>query len=141
MLPDTEDRDRDQVVFRHKRDQLDHGLASKERRQKLKKIKVVMVDQLWLWFIPKGDDFQFDTVLSCFPRRWCQNKPEDPDLLESMLNFEGKAPPISSPYDLITLITSKCANIFDRSSAPEDCQFLEFFESAIGSAVSILILS
>jgi hypothetical protein len=46
MLPDTEDRDRDQVVFRHKRDQLDHGLASKEQRQKLKKIKVIMVDQL-----------------------------------------------------------------------------------------------
>jgi hypothetical protein len=135
MLPDTENRDRDQVVFRHRKKELDSKLHSKERKRQLKKMKVVMVDQLWLWYIPKGNDFPHDTVLSCFPRRWCQHTPEDPDLLESILNSEGKSPSISSVYELISLITSKCANVLDRSSAPQDCQFLEFFESAVGSAV------
>ena len=53
MFPDTEDRDRAQVVFRHKKKDLDEGFTSKERKQKLKNMKVIMVDQLWLWFNPQ----------------------------------------------------------------------------------------
>lgn len=82
MLPDTEHRDRDQVVFRHRKQSLypekqpdpdpdsDNDQSPKVRRKKLKQFKLLMVDQLWLWYIPKDEIFKSDIVLTCFPRRW-----------------------------------------------------------------------
>lgn len=152
MLPDTEHRDKDQVVYRHRKKSLYHekeedqeaeaenAISAETRRKNLKQLKLLMVDQLWLWFIPRDDVFKSDIVLTCFPRRWCQNNACDPDLLESILKFEGRTSPISDINSLIGLITSKCANIFDRSAAPSDLQFMEYFESAIGKAVSCVSL-
>jgi hypothetical protein len=149
MLPDTEHRDRDQVVYRHRKRTFypqtntdsgrdpDDTTSAEIRRKKLKQVKLLMVDQLWLWYIPRDESFKSDIVLTCFPKRWCQNNPGDSDLLETMLKFEGRGSPVSDIHSLIGLITSKCANIFDRSVAPSDIQFMEYFESAIGKAVSL----
>jgi len=139
MLPNTKERDRDQVVYRYRKqafyDDEETQLTKKQRRQKLKDLKILMVDQLWVWFIPADLKLKSDTIVTCFPRRLCQRSTGDADLLDSILEVVSRPPQVSSPYDLITLIISKCANIFDRSSEHMDLQFKEFFESAIGRAV------
>jgi hypothetical protein len=76
-----------------------------------------------------------DTIVTSFPPRWCKNNHNDPDLFDSINRFEGRSPPISSCLDLLSLILSKCAHIFDPSAAEEDGKFMEYFESEIGEAV------
>jgi hypothetical protein len=44
--------------------------------------------------------------------------------------------PIASVYDLATLITDCCANVFDQYHIPDEFQFLDFFERFIGAVVS-----
>ncbi|PMD66047.1 uncharacterized protein K444DRAFT_701550 [Hyaloscypha bicolor E] len=43
--------------------------------------------------------------------------------------------PIASVYDLATLITDCCANVFDQYHIPDEFQFLDFFERFIGAVV------
>lgn len=127
MLSHTKKRDEDQVVRRHTK-----------RSDKNKDPKIVMVDQLWLWIIPAGGQYKSDIVISSFPQGWRQDPFDKSSLLESILNYPER-PPITSGYDLCSLITTCCANIFDRSRAPADLQLLEIFEISIGRVVSIAL--
>lgn len=129
MLSNTKKRDEDQVVYRHTK-----------RTNKNKDPKIVMVDQLWLWVIPAGGQYKSDIVISSFPQGWRQDPFDKSSLLESILNYPER-PPITSGFDLCSLITTRCANIFDRSRAPEDLQLLEIFEISIGKVVSITLAS
>lgn len=156
MLSGTEARDRDQVVYRNRRkallaDKSYHGMQSPERQKRLGRLKVLMVDLAWIWFIPSEPKDQKDqqdqknqektlarpdTIVTSFPQRWCQQDHNDPDLFESMKKFEGRPPSIFSCADLLSLISSKCVNYFGPSVATEDGKFSEYFESEIGEAVS-----
>ncbi|KAK2613268.1 hypothetical protein N8I77_000191 [Diaporthe amygdali] len=48
---------------------------------------------------------------------------------------ETSRPPIETVYDLAALIATCCASAFDETQIPEDMQFLDFFESSIGSVI------
>jgi len=151
MLPNTESRDCDQVVYRNRKKALSrekdfYTMGRFERQKRIKSMKILMVDQVWIWFIPgrkalqpdpTGRGSQPDTIITSFPQRWCQQDHNDPDLFDSMRNFEGKPPLISSFFGLLDLISSKCTHIFDPSVAAEDGKFLEYFESEIGEAVCV----
>lgn len=83
-LKDTSMRDKDQVVYRATRKPFrDPGNGSVTR--------VVMVDQLWLWILDECKRTHFlcivifwsslltcsqDTIITAFPRRWGNNKPD-----------------------------------------------------------------
>lgn len=132
MLSNTKKRDKDQVVYRHTK--------RSDKKKGKKDPKIIMVDQLWLWVIPAGGRYESDIVVSSFPQRWRQDPFDKSSLLESILNFPER-PPITSGFDLCSLITTRCANIFDRSRAPEDLQLLEIFEISIGKVVSKALAS
>ena len=81
-----------------------------------------------------------DTVVTCFPQSWGQlGEPDENDTLQQLLDrLESlDRSSITSVHDLVAEITNHCAGIFDRARAPGHLQFKEFFESAIGEAVSI----
>lgn len=130
MLSNTKKRDEDQVVYRHTK-------RSDQKREK-GDTKMVMVDQLWLWVIPAREKREPDIVISSFPQAWRQDPFDKSSLVESILN-DPERPPINSGFDLCSLITARCANIFDRSRAPEDLQLLEILEISIGKVVSIAL--
>jgi hypothetical protein len=44
--------------------------------------------------------------------------------------------PITSVYDLASLITTCCVNVFDQHQIPEEFQFFEFFDRSIEIVVS-----
>ena len=165
MLADTTKRDRDQVVYRHIKSMLEEEVriesgkkqnrgqrvaenpddASTEeirldagRKKKLQEAKIFMVDQLWLWMIPAGGKFESDIVVSSFPQRWRQPPYDALDLQNLVLNYPER-PPVTSVYDMVTLITTRCINVLDRSQVPGDLQFLDFFESSIGNVVRIFV--
>ncbi|KAL8952976.1 MAG: hypothetical protein Q9222_001152 [Ikaeria aurantiellina] len=116
----TEERDADQVVYRYTRD-------------KGKKRKVFMVDQLWLWILGK------DLIITSFPQRWEQPKNDPLNVLDGIIeDMSSKTrPPVRSVHDLATLITSRCSGVFDRHRlGDEDYQFLDMFESSIGQVTN-----
>lgn len=144
MLPSTEDRDRDQVVYRHVKGTKDfrryfNDHEKDERKQMLRDIKIFTVNQLWLWVIPKGNGYDGDTVVTCFSQRWHENDPSGQSLLADILRDQNRQP-ISEVQDVIALVTSKCVDVFDRLSGNDptraSCQLFEIFESAVGKAVS-----
>lgn len=127
MLKDTSYRDRTQVVSRWAKsewpDQQDHNL--------------LMVDQLWLWFV-KGKDGQPDTIITSFPSRkgaiFPQSSREADDIESTVLNDDNRLS-IEDSTDLVSRILSVCCNSFDRHQHLDPINFLQFFESAIGRAV------
>jgi hypothetical protein len=60
------------------------------------------------------------------------------DVHQKILNhLRGSArPPITSVYDMASLIADSCANVFDPYRIPDEYQFFDFFESSIGRLVS-----
>ncbi|KAH8593946.1 hypothetical protein B0O99DRAFT_688369 [Bisporella sp. PMI_857] len=88
---------------------------------------------LWAWVTPGHANSEPDMVITCCSQRWCSESPRDSDLLNSILKFEGRAPAINTAHELLDRITSRCASLFDHSSASKDLQFMQFFRSAIGS--------
>ena len=153
MLADTRKRDRDQVVYRYVKRALEGEVETEaaqnqgddhvggkarldpERSKKLQDAKLFMVDQLWLWIIPACGNSKSDIVVSNFPQRWHQATYDPSDLQDLVLNYTGR-PPVTSVYDLVTLITTRCIGVFDRSQVSSDLQFLDFFESSIGNAAN-----
>ncbi|KAK4546474.1 hypothetical protein LTR36_002151 [Oleoguttula mirabilis] len=119
---DTAFRDATQVVYKHLEE---HAKIAED-------LKVLMVDQLWMWIL--GDDL----VITSFPQRWRQ-PPRDPlNVLESVME-EINSPTangIGNVYELATLIAGRCFETFDRSDIrPEGSRFLDMFESTIGKAM------
>lgn len=121
---DTASRDQDQVVYRYQ-------LKGKELDEDDLDPKIVMVDQLWMWILGK------DLIVTSFPQRWQQPKNDPLNVLDSVIeDINSKTrDPVKSVYDLAMVITSRCSGVFDRHRmGDEEYQFLDMFESSIGSA-------
>ncbi|KAL2063410.1 hypothetical protein VTL71DRAFT_5215 [Oculimacula yallundae] len=121
---DTESRDQDQVVYRYQ-------LKGKDREDPDVDPKIVMVDQLWMWVLGK------DLIVTSFPQRWQQPKNDPLNVLDSVIeDINSKTrEPVKSVYDLAMIITGRCTGVFDRTRmGDDDYQFLDMFESSIGSA-------
>lgn len=114
---DTERRDRDQVVYRY---------CKEKKRER----KIFMVDQLWCWILGDG------LIVTAFPQRWNQPDNDPLNVLDGIIeDMNSKTrPPVRSVYDLAQIITGRCTGVFDRHRVgDEDYQFLDMFESSIGS--------
>ena len=114
---DTADRDSDQVVGRY--------CASKN-----KECKIFMVDQLWMWILGPS------LIITAFPQRWEQPKNDPLNVLDGVIeDINAKAgKPVESVQDLALVITARCCGSFDRHKpGDEDYQFLDMFESSIGT--------
>ena len=68
---DTDFRDRTQVVYRYAKK---HGSSQEP-------LKVLMVDQLWMWIVGK------DLVVTSFPQRWRQPREDPLNVLESTVSY------------------------------------------------------
>jgi hypothetical protein len=125
MLPDTRQRDTDQVVTRWARDWLGHPRHN-----------ILMVDQLWLWVV-KGEKTKGrpDTVISCFPDREGHESGSLDDLQRSVLNrnVENRYP-IVKTADLVSKITATCCGVFEWTSESELVHFYEIFAATVGRA-------
>lgn len=121
---DTETRDSDQVVYRYQT----RWLAD---QNKAKDPKIFMVDQLWMWILGKN------LIVTSFPQRWEQPKNDPLNVLDGIIeDINSKTrEPVRSVYELATIISGRCSGIFDRHRmGDEDYQFLDMFESCIGTA-------
>ncbi|KAL3708376.1 hypothetical protein TMatcc_006360 [Talaromyces marneffei ATCC 18224] len=119
---DTETRDSDQVVYRYQTRWSEH---------KAKDPKIFMVDQLWMWVLGKN------LIVTSFPQRWEQPKNDPLNVLDGIIeDINSKTrEPVRSVYELATVITGRCSGMFDRHRmGDEDYQFLDMFESCIGTA-------
>jgi hypothetical protein len=162
MLPSTSARDADQVVARR---------AIKEYRKKWWNVgdeskgeerhNVLMVDQLWLWFIKPTDESQdrsrygnppknvtLPTIITSFPSRKTAPSNDDREvervrILEDLqINAfknptDEDAPTIRTPQDLVSRLLALCCRTLDRHQNVKPLQFLQFFQSTIGDAVSV----
>jgi len=80
-----------------------------------------------------------DTVITSFPQKWGRsNQPYDDGVLGTLLKYleSDNRPSITSVYDLVTIITAHCSNVFDRSRDTGKLPLHEYFESSIGTLVS-----
>lgn len=96
-----------------------------------------MVDQLWLWLI-KGDGP--DTVITSFPSRDGADPTAAEDDPETLILDEEDRDPIANTTDLLSRIMTVCCRTMDRHQEVESLKFLQFFESAIGNAVSSTVI-
>jgi Mg2+ and Co2+ transporter CorA len=89
-----------------------------------------MVDQLWMWILGK------DLVVTSFPQRWQQPKNDPLNVLDGIIeDINSKSrEPVRSVFDLAMTVTSRCSGAFDRHAGDAEFQFLDMFESSIGSA-------
>ncbi|KAF2490162.1 hypothetical protein BU16DRAFT_145936 [Lophium mytilinum] len=134
---DTQSRDQDQVVYRYQtrtRQAANHNSHSHHKDLDDDGIvdpKIFMVDQLWMWVLGK------DLIVTSFPQRWQQPKNDPLNVLDGVIeDINSKTrEPVRSVYDLALLITGRCSGVFDRHRmGDEEYQFLDMFESSIGSA-------
>lgn len=121
---DTQSRDQDQVVYRYQTKGIDPDETDIDP-------KIFMVDQLWMWILGK------DLVVTSFPQRWQQPKNDPLNVLDGIIeDINSKTrEPVKSVHDLSLLITGRCSGVFGRHrTSEEEYQFLDMFESSIGSA-------
>ena len=136
MVKNIAYRDRTQVVSRWNNESSGHLSRSKFEAPRPLNHNILMVDQLWLWKIPKGDKFMSDTIVTCFPRRHEAFLDNIDDIRDRVIPESAKYP-IRTTDDLIDRILSACTDIFEPNDI-ESLQFLRFFDSAIGTVVSFL---
>jgi hypothetical protein len=117
-LKSTGTRDRDQVVYRGTQpvphDCLDPSTCQQCRDEIRKVPRLVMVDQLWLWILDEK------TVISCFPRRWGNNRP-DPSALHKSIKMRlqsARRDDITSAYDIALLVIDECSRVFFDRARP-----------------------
>jgi hypothetical protein len=134
MLEDTRFRDKDQVVSRWVKRQ---DQPPKQRVKAKKSHNILMVDQLWLWFI-KGQGNEPDTVITSFPSHLGTDSIMA-DYYASKVLKEQNRDTISSTPELIARIMTCCCSTLNRHQDMPSTQFLQFFESAIGDAVSVYV--
>jgi hypothetical protein len=139
-LPNTEERDKDQVVSRYY-----------NKFPKLTRV-TTMVDQLWLWVLV-GTDGRADTVISSFPQRTIGRSSrsfDDPDpygwtdvLRNVLLHIRAEQSSVKTAYDLAGVIASECSRAYLNTSNTQsrELQFAEIYESSIGDVVSTFISS
>lgn len=118
-------RDHDQVVHRYQRKHL-------PATDNTEGIRVLMVDQLWMWIVGR------DLIITSFPQRWQQPRNDPHNVLETVvsdINAPGRAP-VSSVYELALIIATRCFGPFDRRNISEgEMLFLDMFESSVGDAM------
>src|SRR5271155_5642492 len=140
MLSTTSNRDSDQVVLRR---------AIKEcRRAPDRELKededhnILMVDQLWIWYIKGRNSLDPDTVITSFPSREGtkeENSRDMDDLQTEVLKNQDQHSRefISSATALVTRIMNVCCRTLDRHQHMKTVQFVQMFQSTIGDAVSL----
>ncbi|GAB1312463.1 hypothetical protein MFIFM68171_02673 [Madurella fahalii] len=118
-LEDTNDRDRDQVVYR--------GTEAVEDGGK----RIIMVDQLWLWILDNN------TIITAFPKRWGKNKADYSGVHRSIrMRLKGaQRDGVWSIHHLALIIIDQCSRVFfDRTKSRDNSpEMLDLFGSAIGN--------
>ena len=138
MIGDTTYRDRTQVVSRWNHRVPKISTWSRPRVSASPEHNILMIDQLWLWKIPGAKSgLKSDTLITCFPTRHEAPNGNIDDVRDRVL-LEGTTRSVLTIDDLIVRILAVCSDIFEPSDIPS-LQFLEFFESAIGSTVCRLL--
>ncbi|KAI1110199.1 ankyrin repeat-containing domain protein [Nemania sp. NC0429] len=120
-----EDRDKDQTALRYFEDE---GLDSEKFNRVL-----TMVDQLWMWVLPKCGPSP-PTIITAFPQRSDRrNLSRLPALVASILVKCGDLPSRTS-YRVAEIIVAECSRIyFDPTSNREQMvQFSHVYRTAIG---------
>lgn len=159
-LDKTDNRDRDQVVYRgtkpgsfHEYDpktglwpeHAEQGMAPDkgcdECRVNIRKVsRIIMVDQLWMWILDE------QTIITCFPKRYGSNKQEnDASSVHKSIRIRlhnARQNHIRSVFDLALVIIDECSNtFFDRTKTRDrQPQVMDAFSEAIGNVVSGKIL-
>jgi hypothetical protein len=163
MLPNTSERDIDQVVSRRavkeaRRSHKDSNIskihndtdttAEKESDNQshqtiveiLESHNILMVDQLWLWFIKSSDPGKPDIVITSFPTREGV-KGKDSSAVDDLQASVLKNPtihsrsPILSTQDLVSRIMTVSCRTLDRHQYLKSVEFLQLFQSTVGDAV------
>ncbi|MCJ1476515.1 hypothetical protein MMC13_005181 [Lambiella insularis] len=109
---DTEQRDKDQVVYRYCQR---HNIEP----------KLFMVDQLWLWVLGK------DLIITCFPQRWQQPVDDEFDVMDGIIEDMYHVQ-VQTVYDLASRITNRCSGLFYTDRHHEKDRLLDMFETTIG---------
>lgn len=140
MLSNTSIRDSDQVVSRR---------AIKESRRvtygeskRYKSHNILMVDQLWIWYIKRRNSSEPNTVITSFPSREgvkVEKSRDMDDLHAEVLKNQDhhSREVISSTTDLVARIMNVCCRTLDRHQHVKTVQFVQMFQSTIGDAVSL----
>jgi len=145
MLPDTSERDRDQVVTRWVMRKLEQAkkevVTASSRGIQVPKHNILMVDQLWLWWIPARNDGEADIVISSFPKREgvrVKGSRAVDDLQAAVLRSRNihQRTVIEDTTALLARILTVCSSTLDRHQAIKNVEFLHMFQSSIGDAVS-----
>jgi hypothetical protein len=136
MLNDTSYRDRDQVVSRWVQRP---SLPRAQRREAKDSHNILMVDQLWIWILKGHKSEDPDTVITSFPRRKGARWIEMDDIATNILKSKDRDP-IFKTIDLLSRIITMCCQTLGRHENVASIQFLQFFESTIGNAVSLVTL-
>ncbi|KAI0602483.1 hypothetical protein F4775DRAFT_537433 [Biscogniauxia sp. FL1348] len=131
MLEDTSHRDETQVVSRWNHHNYNLPKIGREGGHG-EAHNILMVDQLWLWIIPSGNNHDHSTVITCFPSREGVVRTYLDDLRSVVLSQSDREP-LSNDKELVTRIIATCINVFGNNDV-ESLQFFKFFQSAIGHA-------
>ncbi|KIW67200.1 hypothetical protein PV04_06467 [Phialophora macrospora] len=149
MLTDTAYRDRHQIVLKEARKQASIPqvpatavdttvpFAAKDDQDEERvqhdseEYPLVMVDQLWLWVIG-------NTVITCFPQSWTRKDGKrEGDVLDHLLHYlrtEKRRPLIREPQDLVDVVISYCAGVFNRPRSAHGLGLHDHFEISVGRA-------
>ena len=107
-------------------------------------VKVMVVDQLWLWVI-KGtgaaegakDTSHPDLVVTAFPDRF-NGAHDTANVYQSIIEHlkRGLQPRLRGAIHLVAAILDHCTGVFFEKQLEHDKWFVEFFAAAIGTVVS-----
>ncbi len=107
-------------------------------------IKMMVVDQLWLWVIKgtgtseegKGTS-QPDLVITAFPDRF-NGAHDSANVYKGIIEHleRGLQPPLKTANSLVAAILEHCTGVFFQRQLEQDKWFVEFFAAAIGTVVS-----
>ena len=84
-----------------------------------------------------------DTIITCFPKRWGKNKPDESAVQKCIRTRlrEARIDEVRSVYDLALIIIDQCSRVFFDRTQPTDMQpqVMDAFANAIGRVVSFHI--
>jgi hypothetical protein len=114
-----------------------HDIVDAEAPDKRKNMAVPMVDQLWMWILPKYGESPA-TVVTAFPESSSQNTDDKrgPQLLSDIVS-KCQELPIKNSHDLAAVILSQCSSIFFDNVHVRDTslQFEEYYATRIKDIV------
>ncbi|KAH8895650.1 hypothetical protein GQ53DRAFT_803904 [Thozetella sp. PMI_491] len=119
MLSDTTYRDRDQVVSRWIQK------LNKSQTRKQRGHNILMVDQLWLWFVKWPDSRHY--VITSFP-----NRDSAGSKIDDLVLSDKYRDPLYHTSDLISQIVAEVCKTLNFGQDDESTKFVEMFEGTIG---------